>query len=162
MTRSPELAKAAETAAAHFNGVGGFPNEGKINLYICDGEPARPSLPGLPAKAAEPGCGAFMVTVDREPGVTPFMTSCPACKASATSNMYRVPQHWPADHEWYRPDQLDADMTPWTVEHLLKGGLILRKIEPAPDAAWIAFRNQVIRDGLAARARQRDQMDKRP
>lgn len=153
MTRAPEIAKAAEAASAHFNGPDGFPNAGKVNLYVCEGDPASPALPGLPSRPAKPGCGRFTVTVDREPGVTPFMIRCPFCKATATSNFYRVPQNWPADHEWYRPDQFEPDDSEWTREHVLKGGLMLRKIEPEAGPTWTAYRDSIIQAALEARDR---------
>lgn len=149
--RDPLIQAAALSAAKHFDGVGGFPNNGKVNLYVCEGDPAPPSLPGLPTRPAKPDCGRFTVTVDREPGVTPFMIRCPFCKATATSSFYRVPQNWPADHEWYRPDEFGPEDSDWTKEHVLKGGLMLRKIEPGAAPDWIAYRDESIRLGLIER-----------
>lgn len=128
MTRDPRLIEAAEKAAAFNNGKDGFANSGKLNGYICEADPSH-----------------RIVTIDREPGVTPFTIQCVACEAlnrlplkrglyrhaAMTSCFYRVPQDLEPTHEWYRPDSLDG-LAPGIVDHLLKGGLTLRKI---PEAA---------------------------
>lgn len=125
MARSPEIAAAAEEAGKHFDGVNGFRNAGLKNLYVCIGE----SMGGEASSAT--GCGQAMWTIDREPGVTPFLAKCHHCGGFAQSKAYRVPQDTPADFEWYRPDALAPDMSPSTRDHILRGGLILRKIGEA-------------------------------
>lgn len=116
MAREPILIAAARRAAAHFDGKGGFKNEHRKNLYQCERDPSH-----------------LIVTVDLEPGVTPFSIGCDRCKeegrtASMKSGMYIVHPLTVATHEWYRPDSMEGQ-SPWTREHLENGGLILRKRE---------------------------------
>lgn len=125
MARDPEITVAAEQAGKHFNGVDGFRNAGMKNLYVCIGESM-----GVGSDSAS-GCGQAMWTIDREPGVTPFLTKCRHCGGYAQSKAYRVPQDTVADFEWYRPETFAADMGPSTRDHILRGGLILRKIGEA-------------------------------
>ncbi|ALJ08263.1 hypothetical protein [Brevundimonas sp. DS20] len=125
MARAPEIVAAAENAGKHFNGVNGFANAGRKNLYVCIGESM-----GVGATSAN-GCGQAMWTIDREPGVTPFLTSCRHCGGYAQSRSYQVPQDTVADFEWYRPDAFTPDMKAATRDHILNGGLILRKIGEA-------------------------------
>lgn len=128
--RDPRLVEAAEKAAAHFNGKDGFANSGRINLYRCEHDASH-----------------VIVTKDLEPGVTSFTVECPFCRAKRTpgrgfyrhpamqSAMYRAPQDLQPTHYWFRPDTFDG-FNPGTVEHLLKGGLVLRVsgVLPADDA----------------------------
>lgn len=83
-------------------------------------------------------CGSYIVTVDREPGVTPFMVSCGNCGAFAKSKFYRVQSYLEPTHEWYRPETLD-DLKDWERQHVENGGLLLRAIDDhkwlKPDAA---------------------------
>ena len=122
--RDPAIAKAAERAAEHFNGEKGFANCDHKNLYQCEENPEH-----------------LIVTVDREPGVTPFTIQCPHCEAAGVkatrgfyrhptmqSSMYRVHQAVVPTYEWFRPDTLDG-LSKAMAEHVLKGGLVLRKIE---------------------------------
>lgn len=104
----------------------GFPNEGRKNAYVCDGEGGTM---GLPRKA---GCGAYIVTIDRAPGVTPFGIECGSCGQFAHSKMYRVKPELEPTHEWYRPDDLQG-IDPRYYDHLSRGGLILRAIPGKPD-----------------------------
>jgi len=68
---------------------GGFVNEGRKNAYECD------------------SCRAYIVTIDRHPGVTPFGVKCGHCGAlEGRSKGYRVSQHLEPTHEWYRPETL--------------------------------------------------------
>ena len=126
--RDPRLVEAAQKAAAFFNGKDGFDNTKRVNAYQCEHDAAH-----------------IIVTVDREPGVTPFTIQCEHCEANGTpgagfyrhpamqSAMYRVHPNLKPTHEWYRPDSL-AGFEPGMVQHLLKGGLTLRKVEE-PDEA---------------------------
>lgn len=98
----------------------------KKNIYTCD------------------QCHGHIVTVDVDDGVTPFMISCyahPRCKGTMRSSGYRVfDQTMAASHEWYRP--APVDVKPAEVDHVLRGGLLLREAKPmglgiaaaAPDA----------------------------
>lgn len=115
--RDPRISAAADLARSY-----GFPNEGRVNVYQCEREPKH-----------------AIITIDREPGVTPFTVQCPHCEALGTpgdgfyrhpamrSKLYRVPQDLRPTHEFYRPDSLD-DVNPNVSDHVLKGGLLLREI----------------------------------
>lgn len=127
--RAPEIVAAAKLAAEHFDGRGGFANDGHRNLYQCDHDAAH-----------------IIVTVDREPGVAPFTIQCPHCAAAGTpgagfyrhpamtSALYRVPQNLRPTHEWYRPDTLEG-LSPAVADHVTRGGLLLREIERLDRAA---------------------------
>ncbi len=88
--------------------------KGKKNIYVCE------------------KCKGHIVTEDRDTGVTPFLTSCKVtegCKGMMQSSMYRVfDQSMEADYEWYRPDNFNGQ-PPGVMDHLLQGGLLIRKIE---------------------------------
>ena len=96
-------------AAQYHNGSEGFDNNARKNAYECD------------------GCGSYIVTVDREPGVTPFMVSCGNCGEFAKSKFYRVQAYLEPTHEWYRPESL-AFLQDWERHHVENGGLLLRQI----------------------------------
>jgi hypothetical protein len=101
--------------------------KGKKNIYTCE------------------ACHGHIVTVDVDEGVTPFMLTCKAherCSGTMLSSLYCVyDQSMAASHEWYRPAST-ADLSPGLLEHVLKGGLLLRPVKPmglgiaaaAPDA----------------------------
>ena len=122
-----EMARIRADAAEHFNGKDGFANANRLNVYECDGE--KSFREGVPDR---PGCGHFIVTIDREPGVTPFIVRCGNCGQSAHSKGYKVASWLSPTHEWYRPDTLDG-LDTWHLEHVKKGGLLLRPID---DAGW--------------------------
>ena len=88
----------------------GFKNVGRKNAYECE------------------SCGSYIVTIDRDPGVTPFMVKCENCGAMAKSKFYRVREYLDPTHEWYRPDSLAGIDTRY-YDHLERGGLILRAID---------------------------------
>lgn len=94
---------------------GGFVE--KLNAYECDGE----SFKGTK------GCGSYIVTIDRHPGVTPFMLKCGNCGGFAHSKMYRVQPDLTPTHEWYRPEKA-SDVPLLARDHVAKGGLVLRAI----------------------------------
>ena len=86
--------------------------KGKKNCYTCQ-------------------LGHTTVTIDRDKGVTPFMTKCrhEKCQEIAHSSFYRCDQSLEPTHEWYRPKtsalpNLDGN----TLRHVQQGGLLLRKI----------------------------------
>ncbi len=120
----PSIAEIRERATAHHNGVVGFANSGKKNAYVCDNTSAF----------STDGCGSYIVTVDLEPGVTPFSMKCGRCGQLATSKGYRVSHHLEPSHEWYRPKNLDG-LTDWQVEHVCNGGLLLRPV-PGGTGEW--------------------------
>ena len=88
--------------------------KGKNNIYKCE-------------------AGHLTVTVDREDGVTPFIIGCThnGCDQRARSHMYHAHcQAFEPSHEWYRPNaiQMAAEKNPGIVEHVKRGGLLMRKI----------------------------------
>ncbi len=99
--------------------------QGKKNRYTCERDPKH-----------------VVTTVDRDAGTTPFMIACETCKNAGfagktyrypmmVSSMYRVPQGYPATHEWYAPDKAERDReTPAVRQHIDMGGLLLREIAP--------------------------------
>ena len=97
------------TAAEHYNGSKGFDNQARKNAYECD------------------ECSSYIVTVDREPGVTPFMVGCGNCEGKAKSKFYRIAEWMEPTHEWFRPETLDG-LSPWSIDHVKNGGLMLRQI----------------------------------
>lgn len=98
-------------------------------------------------------CGGYVVTIDRDEGVTPMFLACRVkgeptdprndCKGTSRSMMY-PPEPWPEDHfalengapptwEWYSPDTDEANaLNRDTFEHVQKGGLLLRRIGRRP------------------------------
>lgn len=75
-------------------------------------------------------CGNIIKTVNTEDGVTPFVIQCDKCNGEATSLMYiDVLPDEVATYEWYRPSLKFVLKTTTSVrEHVLNGGLILRRI----------------------------------
>lgn len=90
------------------------PNPGRLNIYTCD------------------QCGQHIVTKDMDKGVTPFLIGCQctvACHGRMASSFYRVwdpEEHMRWTHEWYHPSILSANMSAATIDHVSKGGLLLR------------------------------------
>lgn len=90
-------------------------NPNALNIYICQ------------------ACGGHIVTKDVVDGVTPFMLQCKCtseCTGHMHSSMYRVfdPEgklKW--DHEWYRPVIMNPSWGPATIDHINRGGLMLRR-----------------------------------
>ncbi len=87
----------------------------KLNIYTCD------------------LCFEHIVTVDSVEGTTPFQTNCKAtegCKGSMQSSFYRVfDVRMKPSHEWYKPDAEECVVLHrYALEHVSKGGLLLRKI----------------------------------
>ena len=104
------IARGSAAAQAYHVEGEGFKNVGRKNAYECE------------------ACGYFIVTIDRDPGVTPFMKRCENCGGMAQSKMYRVWEHLEPTHEWYRPDSLSGVPTS-AYDHIEKGGLLLRSID---------------------------------
>jgi hypothetical protein len=90
-------------------------------------------------------CHGYIVTIDRDGGVTPMFLGCRAtdgCAGMSRSMMYPT-EPWPERDglghaipteptwEWYRPDaaELARERDAGTLEHVRKGGLLLRRIE---------------------------------
>jgi hypothetical protein len=114
----PTIAEIRERAAAFHDGKNGFANSGKKNAYVCD---------GTSAFSDKPGCGHYIVTIDLEPGVTPFSTKCGHCGQLATSKGYRVAGHLVPTHEWHRPETLEG-LVGWQLDHVSNGGLLMRPV----------------------------------
>ena len=79
-------------------------------------------------------CGGKIVTIDRDNGTTPFMILCRAsldCNGMMQSSLYHCPPSSTPTHEWYRPKRKEIrGLYPEVMEHIRKGGLLLRKIDP--------------------------------
>jgi len=99
---------------------------GKKNAYHCD------------------KCGAWLITIDIDKGVTPFSMQCKVerwgvnahyrCEGTLLSNFY-PPEPWPPnvssipEWEWYRPSKEEIQgYKPEYQEYYRQGGLKLRKI----------------------------------
>lgn len=85
----------------------------RVNCYVCS-------------------CGHITKTKDVDPGVTPFLHDCEKCGQMAKSTFYRdiAPQQQPTQ-EWYRPtlEEVLEIKHDGLVDHILNGGLHLRKIK---------------------------------
>lgn len=100
----------------------------KINKYTCE------------------FCGDGIFTINRDEGTTPFMVPCMArlgCKGMMLSGFYQDEPRRPG-WEWIKPtpEELetylrlhDPQKKPWlreaVVEHIQKGGLLLRRLTMA-------------------------------
>lgn len=109
----------------------GYGLQDRVNVYAC----TPPMMAGSTMKG---GCGYWICTVDREPGVTPMFTKCGHCGGTATSRMYKVDQREKPTHEWFRPKSAAELPKGYTVDsvaqHLRNGGLLLR---PIGNGKWI-------------------------
>lgn len=86
-------------------------NIGKENVYACK-------------------CGWRAKTIDIDCGVTPFLIHCELCNDLAQSRFYNLSPIWKLmknTHEWYRPSSCE-ELSRHECDHVLKGGLLLRKI----------------------------------
>ena len=101
------VAEGQSVADAHYKDGSGY--KGKKNAYECE------------------TCGSYIVTVDRDLGVTPFLTKCGNCGGTARSKMYRVADKLEPTHKWARPQTADG-LSPPVIEHIRRGGLILSPI----------------------------------
>lgn len=83
--------------------------KGKKNIYACK------------------KCPCKIVTIDRDEGVTPFLTYCKSkgCQGFMQSKMYTVNQDLVPEYEWYQPENWQSS----TNDHVRQGGLLLRKID---------------------------------
>lgn len=100
-------------------------SQGEKNVYVCE------------------RCSHYTVTIDVDEGVTPMFLACradgelePTCGGTGQSLMY-PPEPWPdgvpttPQFEWYRPSQKELVELGWgEIEHVNKGGLLLRKVTP--------------------------------
>ena len=84
---------------------------GKKNCYTCQ------------------KCGGRTTTLDIDEGVTPFAIQCKAkegCKGMMYSCFYQIDQTIPVNYVWYMPKDLQG-FNQYTLEHIRKGGLVMRK-----------------------------------
>lgn len=86
----------------------------RVNCYVCQ-------------------CGHITKTKDVDAGVTPFMHTCEKCGLFAKSSFYKdiAPEQEPTQ-EWFRPTWakiLKLRSKPNVLEHVLRGGLLNRKIQ---------------------------------
>lgn len=121
--------KAAEAGARQE--ASGHSLKGRVNVYAC-----TPPIPGH--STMKSGCLHWIVTIDREAGVTPMFVKCGHCGGTASSRMYKVGDGLEPTHEWFRPTSADQMPEGYSVEgvayHLENGGLLLR---PIGDGKWI-------------------------
>jgi hypothetical protein len=83
-------------------------------------------------------CVGVIVTVDRDEGVTPMFLRCRAtkdCTGQMVSCMYRVNEVMKIPPEptweWYAPNHAERrKLTPEMLDHVEKGGLLIREIQP--------------------------------
>ncbi len=85
----------------------------RVNCYICS-------------------CGHITKTKDVDAGVTPMFYNCEKCNGQARSSFYKdiAPNQQPTQ-EWYRPtlkQVLKMKTHDGMIEHILNGGLDIRKI----------------------------------
>lgn len=98
-------------------------NPNRLNIYTCS------------------KCGGHIVTRDVDEGTTPFLVRCEAtyqCDGKMASSFYRVfdPEGiMKHTHEWYKPAVI-INMSPMTIEHIRKGGLILRRVAFTHGQSW--------------------------
>ncbi len=78
-------------------------------------------------------CGHITKTKDVDAGVTPFMHTCESCGKTAYSSFYKdIAPHLQPTQEWYRPTLervLKMRKNSGMLDHILQGGLDVRKIE---------------------------------
>lgn len=86
-----------------------------LNIYTCE------------------SCGFHIVTKDVDVGTTPFMIPCEAlaCEGRMLSSMYAVfDQNMRPGYHWYKPAAPEwGALSPGELEHVRKGGLLLRKAD---------------------------------
>lgn len=99
--------------------------KGRVNVYACTPSP-------MPGSSLKSGCGYWIITKDRDAGVTPMFVKCGHCGGTASSRMYRVGEGLQPTHEWFRPIspyQLPKGYSLASVsDHLRNGGLLMRPI----------------------------------
>lgn len=96
--------------------IQGEVDENKINLYTCDNT----------------NCDGKVKTIDIDNGTTPMKVTCLKCGSTMQSSFYKdIPDEPEITMEWYRPelkDVLKRRKNAGLLEHILKGGLMLRAI----------------------------------
>jgi len=149
-----DLMRLAERVGAEMEASGNS-LKGRVNVYAC-------TPPMMPGSTVGGGCGYWIVTIDREAGVTPMFVKCGHCGGMASSRMYKVSPGLEPTHEWFRPRtaaELPAGYTLKSVaDHLRNGGLLLRPIgkgkwiKPTPEIrAFIERERQMFTAALRAK-----------
>lgn len=112
--------------------AGGHSLKDRINVYAC-------TPPLMAGSTMTGGCGHWIVTIDREAGVTPMFVTCGHCGGTASSRMYKVGAGLEPTHEWIRPKSVAELPGRYSLssvaDHLSNGGLLLR---PIGKDKWIA------------------------
>lgn len=89
----------------------------RVNCYTCQ------------------SCRHITKTKDVDAGVTPFIFDCEKCNKEAYSSFYTdIAPHLKPTFEWYRPtleETMKLRKNPNAIDHVLQGGLLSRKIQPA-------------------------------
>jgi hypothetical protein len=90
----------------------------KVNVYTCANNHA-------------------IKTIDIDNGTTPMLLTCAICQADAKSTWYKDTRpDIEVSHEFYRPDLIftmkKLRKNPNMLEHVLAGGLMIRKITKQP------------------------------
>ncbi len=77
-------------------------------------------------------CFNVTKTIDIDAGVTPFIIGCEICGSDCYSSFYNdTHRHINPTFEWYRPslpETLKQRKNVNTIDHILQGGLLKRKI----------------------------------
>ena len=86
-------------------------------------------------------CNYLTVTLNMNVGTTPFGIKCPRCGGyDSYSTFYRLKACSHVTHVWYRPDKEEMEelekKTPGWRDHILNGGLILKRIEDEINPNW--------------------------
>jgi len=82
--------------------------------------------------------GHSIKTIDVDAGVTPMLLTCAICQGDAKSSFFKDTRpDLEVSHEFYRPDlhftMKKLRKSPSMLEHVLLGGLMLRKVTKKPD-----------------------------
>lgn len=86
-------------------------------------------------------CRKTLVTINVDVGVTPISMACrctEGCSGIGMTMGYPPLHLKPVDlgdptHEWYRPDEIDDEGEDEESDHLMNGGLLLRKVSGGED-----------------------------
>ena len=89
-----------------------YDGRGEYNLYKCD------------------QCGAYVVTLYKDKGVTPFIMMCKKCNGAMhhTQSSRQAPPPFVEVHNWVRPTlEQTLRLSEGLREHVLNGGLVLEE-----------------------------------
>lgn len=97
-----------------FQNYGDSKPENRINCYLCR------------------NCGHIIKTIDVDYGTTPMFIKCEKCSFDLASSTFyeNMPQEIEPTYVWYRPSLKETlKLTCRMVDHVLKGGLVLKPIK---------------------------------